>query len=73
MTEPAIKSFWHGDYYLTLGEKVGLKAYALKIQYRAYIWWIWLGGLMVVAAVFTALQPVQQRVKVERYCEQQSY
>ncbi|EHZ2655015.1 heme lyase CcmF/NrfE family subunit [Vibrio vulnificus] len=73
MTEPAIKSLWHGDYYLTLGEKVGPKAYALKIQYRAYIWWIWLGGLMVVAAVATALQPVQQRVKVERYCEQQSY
>ncbi|MFV0449398.1 MAG: heme lyase CcmF/NrfE family subunit [Vibrio sp.] len=43
MSEPAIQTFWHGDYYVTLGEKVSHTAYAVKIQYKAYIWWVWLG------------------------------
>ncbi|WP_045369189.1 heme lyase CcmF/NrfE family subunit [Vibrio campbellii] len=52
MTEPAIRSLWHGDYYVTLGDKVETHAYAIKVQYRAGIWWIWSGGIL---AVFGAL------------------
>ncbi|MBO0201404.1 cytochrome c-type biogenesis CcmF C-terminal domain-containing protein, partial [Vibrio alginolyticus] len=53
MTEPAILSLWHGDYYLTLGDKVGTNAYAIKVQYRAGIWWIWSGGLIAVFGALT--------------------
>ncbi|EGU6978220.1 heme lyase CcmF/NrfE family subunit [Vibrio parahaemolyticus] len=60
MTEPAILSLWHGDYYLTLGDKVGTNAYAIKVQYRAGIWWIWSGGLI---AVFGALTTVYRKRK----------
>ena len=52
MTEPAIRSLWHGDYYVTLGDKVETHAYATKVRYRAGIWWIWSDGIL---AVFGAL------------------
>ena len=52
MKKPAIRSLWHGDYYVTLGDKVETHAYATKVRYRAGIWWIWSGGIL---AVFGAL------------------
>ncbi|MFM2589209.1 heme lyase CcmF/NrfE family subunit [Vibrio sp. TBV020] len=55
MSEPAIKPFWHGDYYVTLGSKVDADSYAVKIQYKAYIGWIW-GGALV--AIFGAVLPL---------------
>lgn len=48
MSEPAIRSTWHGDYYVTLGAKVDSKAYAVKIQYRSYVAWIWAGAIMAI-------------------------
>ncbi|MCV5920251.1 hypothetical protein OFN60_43130, partial [Escherichia coli] len=61
MTEPAILSLWHGDYYLTLGDKVGTNAYAIKVQYRAGIWWIWSGGLIAVFGALTAVYRKRKR------------
>ncbi len=55
MSEPAIKPFWHGDYYVTLGSKVDAESYAVKIQYKAYIGWIW-GG--VIFAILGSLIPL---------------
>ncbi|USD40399.1 heme lyase CcmF/NrfE family subunit [Vibrio sp. SCSIO 43135] len=46
MSEPAIKIFWHGDYYVTLGEKVDSQSYAVKVQYKAAIRWVWFGALL---------------------------
>ncbi|UGA56082.1 heme lyase CcmF/NrfE family subunit [Vibrio sp. VB16] len=48
MTEPGIKSYWHGDLYITLGEKLYDGSFAVRIQYKAYIQWIWFGGLLMV-------------------------
>jgi cytochrome c-type biogenesis protein CcmF len=55
MSEPAIKPFWHGDYYVTLGSKVDVESYAVKIQYKAYISWVW-GG--VIFALLGSLIPL---------------
>lgn len=60
MSEPAIKAFWHGDFYVTLSSKVDEQAYAVKIQYKAYISWIW-GGALV--AMFGAVVPCLSRRK----------
>ncbi|MCW0469078.1 hypothetical protein OH492_08585 [Vibrio chagasii] len=38
--EPAMKWFWHGDVYITMGEKVDSTAYAFRVQYKAYARWI---------------------------------
>lgn len=55
MSEPAIYSTWHGDYYVTLGAKVDSQSYAVKIQYRAYILWIWCGALLIILGAFLPL------------------
>lgn len=63
MSEPAIRSTWHGDYYVTLGAKIDSKAYAVKIQYRAYIGWIWFGALL---AMLGALIPLLHSISFSR-------
>jgi len=72
MSEPAIKSSWSGDYYVTLGEKLDNQSFAVRIQYRAFIGWIWFGALLCsIAVVFIflpsreskALKQVEQHVK----------
>jgi cytochrome c-type biogenesis protein CcmF len=69
MTEPAIRSLWHGDYYVTLGDKVDSNAYAIKLQYRAGIWWIWSGGLIAVFGALMTLANKRKKVAhgVEEY------
>ncbi len=69
MTEPAIRSLWHGDYYVTLGDKVDTHAYAIKVQYRAGIWWIWSGGLLAVfGALLTGLKKRREAINaIEKY------
>ncbi|MCG9578380.1 heme lyase CcmF/NrfE family subunit [Vibrio tubiashii] len=62
MSEPAIRPFWHGDYYVTLGSKVDADSYAVKIQYKAYISWIW-GGVLV--AMLGAVLPFLSRRRKE--------
>ena len=58
MSEPAIRPFWHGDYYVTLGSKVDAHSYAVKIQYKAYISWIWGGALVaMLGAMFSVMLP----------------
>ncbi|AIU67547.1 heme lyase CcmF/NrfE family subunit [Vibrio coralliilyticus] len=55
MSEPAIHTTWLGDYYVTLAAKVDGHSYAVKVQYKAYIWWIWGGGLLATFAAFLPL------------------
>lgn len=55
MSEPSIRSAWNGDYYVTLGPRVSAGAYAVKIQYKAYISWVWIGALITVCGALLAL------------------
>ncbi|GEA52683.1 c-type cytochrome biogenesis protein CcmF [Vibrio inusitatus NBRC 102082] len=50
MTEPSLTPHWNGDVYITLGEKLDPQHYAVRIQFKAFIRWIGLGGLLVVFA-----------------------
>lgn len=53
MSEPAMKWFWHGDVYITMGEKINRSAYAFRIQYKSYVRWIWVGALIsVIGGIF---------------------
>lgn len=68
MSEPAMKWFWHGDVYITMGEKVDREAYAFRVQYKAYVRWIWLGALLMIVGGFTlVLQKYQRRTKEKGY------
>ena len=55
MSESAIHTTWLGDYYVTLGPKVSAGAYAVKIQFKAYINWIWLGAFIAACGALLAL------------------
>ena len=47
MTEAAIDaSFWR-DLYIALGEPIGDDAWAVRLQYKPMVRWLWLGGLMI--------------------------
>ncbi len=48
MTEPGIENYWHGDLYVTLGEKLHDGSFAIRIQYKAYVQWIWFGGVIMI-------------------------
>ncbi|SBS68884.1 heme lyase CcmF/NrfE family subunit [Vibrio atlanticus] len=73
MSEPAMKWFWHGDVYITVGEKVDATAYALRVQYKAYARWIWFGGLFsILGAVLSLTNRKKKTVKAAQYAYQRS-
>lgn len=55
MTEAAIDPGFTRDLYIALGEPLENGAWALRIQYKAYVRWIWLGGLLMVAGALLTL------------------
>ena len=68
MSEPAMKWFWHGDIYITMGEKVDRQGYAFIVQYKAYVRWIWLGALfMMSGGLVLVVQRYQRPIKETGY------
>ncbi len=51
MNEPAIRSVWHGDLYLSFGEKLSDGSYIVKFQYKSGMSLIWLSVLLLLIAV----------------------
>ena len=47
MTEAAIDWGFTRDLYVALGEKLANNAWALRLYYKPFIRWIWLGGLFM--------------------------
>ncbi|MGR5335623.1 heme lyase CcmF/NrfE family subunit [Vibrio gigantis] len=73
MSEPAMKWFWHGDVYITMGEKVDSTGYAFRVQYKAYARWIWFGGLFSILGVLLSLTHRKKKtVKASQYAYQRS-
>ncbi|QLB12514.1 cytochrome c-type biogenesis protein CcmF [Bisgaardia hudsonensis] len=48
MTEAAIDWGFSRDLYVALGESLGNNAWALRLYYKPFIRWIWIGGLFMV-------------------------
>ncbi|MEC7306899.1 heme lyase CcmF/NrfE family subunit [Vibrio crassostreae] len=73
MSEPAMKWFWHGDVYITMGEKVDSTGYAFRVQYKAYARWIWFGGLLsILGALLSLTHRKKKTVKASQYAYQRS-
>ena len=49
MTEAAIDPGLTRDVYVALGEKMDGEAWSMRVYYKPFIRWIWLGGLFMVA------------------------
>lgn len=60
MTETALDAGFFRDFYIALGEKLDNQAWSVRIYYKPFIRWIWLGGLfMVLGACLAALKRKQ--------------
>ena len=56
MTEAAIDASLWRDLYIALGEPIGEDAWAVRLQYKPMVRWLWLGSLMIgLGALVTAL------------------
>lgn len=56
MTEAAIDASLWRDLYIALGEPIGENAWAVRLQYKPMVRWLWLGSLMIgFGALFTVL------------------
>ncbi|MGF1756732.1 heme lyase NrfEFG subunit NrfE [Photobacterium sagamiensis] len=64
MSEPGILWSWHGDIYITLGEKLNRTDYAVRIQYKPFVRWLWLGGILMMLGGTLA---VLARINVNAY------
>jgi len=57
MTEAGIDAKLSRDLFVALGEKLDDKAWSLRVQYKPFIRWIWLGSiLMALGGVITLFQ-----------------
>lgn len=62
MTEAAIDPGFFGDLYVALGEPLGNGAWAVRVQYKPYVRWIWLGALMMTfGGLLAATDPRYRR------------
>ncbi|MGB1239223.1 MAG: heme lyase CcmF/NrfE family subunit, partial [Pseudomonadales bacterium] len=64
MTEADIRAGIFADVFVALGEPLSGGAWAVRLQYKPYMRWVWLGGLMMMFAGFlAALDPKYRRRK----------
>jgi cytochrome c-type biogenesis protein CcmF len=65
MTETAIDSGVFRDLYVSLGEPLGNDAWQVRIQYKPFVDWIWLGAiLMALGGALAVSDPRYARVVV---------
>ncbi len=64
MTEAAIRPGLFGDTYISMGESLGQGAWAIRLQYKPLVRWVWLGALlMALGGMLAALDKRYQRVR----------
>lgn len=62
MTEAAIDPGFTRDLYVALGESLSDGAWAVRIQYKPFVRWLWLGGLlMTIGGILSAIDPRYRR------------
>jgi cytochrome c-type biogenesis protein CcmF len=47
MTESAIKPGFLKDIYITLGDRITNNSYSVRIHFKPFVRWIWLGGILI--------------------------
>ena len=55
MTESARRVTVTHDLYVALGEAINADTWAIRIQYKPYISWIWIGGLLMALGAVLAM------------------
>jgi len=55
MTEADMDAGLFRDLYIALGEPIGDSAWAVRVQYKPFVRWVWFGGLLIALGGFTTL------------------
>ncbi|MEA3276068.1 MAG: heme lyase CcmF/NrfE family subunit [Pseudomonadota bacterium] len=66
MTEAAIDAGFLRDIYVSLGEPVGGGDWALRIYYKPYVRWIWLGGVLMALGGILAVTDRRYRTRTRK-------
>ncbi|WP_432697763.1 heme lyase CcmF/NrfE family subunit [Marinobacterium sp. YM272] len=72
MTEAAIDPGLFRDLYVALGEPLGGEAWAVRVQYKPFVRWIWLGALFMTAGGLLAATDPRYRKQARRDLAAQS-
>jgi len=65
ITETAIKPGFFSDLYVALGEPLPDQSWSVRIYYKPFIRWIWLGGLMMALGSLLSAMTRWHRLKKE--------
>ena len=66
MTEAAIDPGLFRDLYVAMGESLGNGAWAIRIQYKPFVRWLWLGGLLMTFGGLLAATDPRYRKQARR-------
>ena len=66
MTEAAINTSLTSDIYVSLGEELGDKAWAVRVYYKPFVDWIWGGCLFMALGGVLAMSDKRYRLKLKR-------
>ncbi|MFB3099940.1 MAG: heme lyase CcmF/NrfE family subunit [Gammaproteobacteria bacterium] len=70
MTEAAIDAGFTRDLYVSLGEPIGADAWSLRLYYKPFIRWIWLGAILMGLGGLLAI--TDKRYRLSRNFRQHS-
>ncbi|MDH3468100.1 MAG: heme lyase CcmF/NrfE family subunit [Gammaproteobacteria bacterium] len=66
MTEAAIDVGVTRDLYVSLGEPLGGGAWSVRLYYKPFVRWIWLGGLLMALGGIVAVTDKRYRIRIGR-------
>ncbi len=64
MTEAAIENGLFRDLYVALGEPLGESAWAVRVHYKPFVRWMWLGALLMAFGGVLAAMDKRYRVRI---------
>ncbi|MDX5327592.1 MAG: heme lyase CcmF/NrfE family subunit [Marinobacter sp.] len=65
MTEAAIDAGFLRDVFVAIGERITDDAWAIRLQYKPLVRWLWLGSLIMAIGGFLAISDKRYRIRVK--------
>jgi len=65
MTEAGIDAGLFRDVYVSMGEHLGAGAWAMRVQYKPFVRWLWLGAIFMTLGGLLAIADPRYRVRVK--------
>ena len=63
MTEADIDAGLFRDIFVAIGERISDDAWAIRLQYKPLVRWLWLGSLFMAAGGFLAIADRRYRIR----------